>query len=246
MTQDNNWQTFFDAHAPRYMDEPFVTATEIEVAFLMEHLQLSAGMRVLDVGCGTGRHAVELAKRGLQVTGVDISAGMLAQAAQAAQSAGVTLELIHRPAQDLPTDQHYDAVYSVCEGALSLMSSTDPLNRDLQILGRMFAVLKAGGRGLITVLNGLRFAHIYSMADVQSGRFDPLSMLERGTMQIDTPEGKRDIETLERGYVPTELRLMLEQVGFEVTHMGGGTAGNWGLRALELDEIEMMAIFRKP
>jgi len=34
--------------------------------------------------------------------------------------------------------------------------------------------------------------------------------------------------------------------GFEVIHIGGGTAGNWGIRPVELDEYELMAIVRKP
>jgi len=62
----NDWQDFFDHYAPRYMDESFVKATLAEVDFMIEHLRLAPGMRVLDVGCGTGRHAVELAKRGLR------------------------------------------------------------------------------------------------------------------------------------------------------------------------------------
>ena len=49
----------------------------------------------------------------------------------------------------------------------------------------------------------------------------------------------------ERGFTPTELRLMLGQTGFEVDHIWGGTAGNWGRRTIDLDEIEMMIIATK-
>ncbi|MCB0125992.1 MAG: class I SAM-dependent methyltransferase [Caldilineaceae bacterium] len=45
-----------------------------------QELDIASGGRILDVGCGTGRHAVELARRGYQVTGLDFSAGMLAEA----------------------------------------------------------------------------------------------------------------------------------------------------------------------
>ncbi|MCB0186742.1 MAG: class I SAM-dependent methyltransferase [Caldilineaceae bacterium] len=51
-----------------------------EVDFLEQELDIASGGRILDVGCGTGRHAVELARRGYQVTGLDFSAGMLAEA----------------------------------------------------------------------------------------------------------------------------------------------------------------------
>ncbi|MBL8164568.1 MAG: methyltransferase domain-containing protein, partial [Anaerolineae bacterium] len=134
-----NWQTFFDHYAPRYMEESFVRATESEAEFLFEHLRLAAGMRVLDVGCGTGRHAIALAKRGCLVTGVDISSGMLAEAARTAEAAGVKIEWVHSPAQAFRAQQPYDAVYSVCEGALSLLGMDDAFDRDLHVLANMYA-----------------------------------------------------------------------------------------------------------
>jgi hypothetical protein len=46
-------------------------------------------------------------------------------------------------------------------------------------------------------------------------------------------------------YVPTELARLFEQVGFSVEHVWGGTAGNWGRRKIQLDEIEVMVVARK-
>lgn len=242
----HNWQTFFDHHAPRYMDEPFVKATLAEVDFLIEHLRLTPGARVLDMGCGTGRHAVELARRGYQMTGVDISSGMLAQAQAAAAAAGVSVNWVHSSAQDYRPAQPFDAAYSVCEGALSLLTETDPFDRDMQVLGVLFAALKPGGRILVTVLSGMRYLRMYGPEDVQAGRFDPLTMTEHGAMQISTPEGPRSVPTRERGYVPPELRLMLQQAGFAVDHVGGGTAGNWRIGPPDMDEYELLALARRP
>jgi 2-polyprenyl-3-methyl-5-hydroxy-6-metoxy-1,4-benzoquinol methylase len=242
----HNWQTFFDHHAPRYMDEPFVRATLAEVDFLIEHLHLTPDMHVLDMGCGTGRHAVELARRGYQVTGVDISSGMLAQAQAAAAEAGVSVTWTHSPAQDYRAPQPFDAVYSVCEGALSLLTETESFDRDMQVLRVLFAALKPGGRALITVLSGMRYLRMYTPEDVQAGRFDPLTMSEYGTMDISTPQGTRSVPTRERGYVPPELRLMLQQTGFAVDHVGGGTAGNWRIGPPDMDEYELLALAHRP
>ncbi len=241
-----NWQDFFDQYAPQYMGEVFVRATLKEVDFLIEHLHLAAGARVLDMGCGTGRHAVELAKRGYMVTGVDLSQGMLTEAARAAQAAGVSVEWVHSPAEDYVATQPFDAVYSVCEGALSLLGQDDPPHRDLQVFSRLYAALKPGGRAIINVLNGMRYLRLYSEEDIRAGRFDPLTMTEQGAMEVDTPEGKRAIPTRERGYVPPELRLMLEISGFHVEHIGGGTAGNWRIGQPDLDEMELLAILHRP
>jgi cyclopropane fatty-acyl-phospholipid synthase-like methyltransferase len=70
------WRAFFDGHAPFYMQNVFTRNTRAEVEFLVEELRLTTGDRVLDVGCGTGRHAVPLARRGCRMVGID-SRGML-------------------------------------------------------------------------------------------------------------------------------------------------------------------------
>ena len=90
----SKWEQFFNGHAPIYMNNGFTKNTLAEVDFLIEELKLPSGSSILDMGCGTGRHSVELAKRGYAVTGVDLSAGMLAEARKAAETAGVTVEWI--------------------------------------------------------------------------------------------------------------------------------------------------------
>jgi SAM-dependent methyltransferase len=246
MKDVNNWQTFFDHHAPSYGAEPFTKGTEGEVEFLVRHLGLSPGQRVLDLGCGTGRHAIALATRGLEVTGVDISAGMLREAGHAAQAAGVSVEWIHSPAQGFSADARFDAAYSVCEGALCLLAAGEPFDRDLGVLQVLHRALKPGGRGMVTVLNGMRLLRCYNAADVDAGRFDPSTLIESGAMPVQTPAGPQQVATRERGYVPSELHLLLRLAGFSVRCIGGGTAGNWRLGPPDLDEMEILALFDKP
>jgi SAM-dependent methyltransferase len=73
MPAKTTWERFFDAHAPIYDDNAFTKNTVREVDFLLDELLIPPGGAVLDVGCGTGRHAIELAKRGFVVTGLDLS-----------------------------------------------------------------------------------------------------------------------------------------------------------------------------
>jgi 2-polyprenyl-3-methyl-5-hydroxy-6-metoxy-1,4-benzoquinol methylase len=78
--EESSWERFSDAHAPVYMDNVFTKYTLREVDFLLEELALQPGSSILDVGCGTGRHSIELSKRGYAVTGLDLSAETLVQA----------------------------------------------------------------------------------------------------------------------------------------------------------------------
>lgn len=80
MPEKTSWERFFDAHAAVCEDNVFTKNTVREVDFLIDELRLPPGGSVLDVGCGTGRHAIELAKRGCAVTGVELSAEMLSWA----------------------------------------------------------------------------------------------------------------------------------------------------------------------
>ena len=78
--KQNEWEFFFDHHAPHYLDNVFTKNTLEEAEFIIEELMLPAGSHILDIGCGTGRHCIELARRGYKMTGVDISSGMLNEA----------------------------------------------------------------------------------------------------------------------------------------------------------------------
>lgn len=246
MTRRNEWEEFFNGHAPVYMDNSFTKNTVPEVDFILEELRLPPGSRILDIGCGTGRHAVELAKRGYQVTGVDISSGMLAEAKKAARKAGVNVEWVHADATKFTSTELFDAAICLCEGAFCLLGEgDDPTEHDSSILRNIYTALKPGARLILTTLNGCRMIRLYTPEDVKNGRFDPVTMTETESVEYDSPEGKKSVPVREHGYVPTELVTVLRLAGLEVEHIWGGTAGNWGRRQVELDEMEIMAIARK-
>jgi len=134
MTKRNEWEEFFDGHASAYMENPFTKNTLAEVDFLIEELKLPPGSRILDVGCGTGRHSVELARRGYLMTGVDISSGMLDEARKAAKEANVEVEWIHADATEFKSNNTFDAAICLCEGAFGLLGRDgDPFEHGLSI-----------------------------------------------------------------------------------------------------------------
>lgn len=245
MTENNSWQEYFDSHAPRYMQNPFTYGTLKEIDFLIEELDLPKGSRILDIGCGTGRHSIELAKHGYVVTGVDISSGMLAEAEATAKDEGVEIELVNVDATEYRSEPVFDAAICLCEGAFCLLrEGDDPHERDLTILRNIFTAIKPGAQFILTALNGCMPIRQYTQEDIDRGIFDPITMVETHLMEKDDSE---DILVVrERSYTPPELVLLFRIAGFKVENVWGGTAGNWGKRPLDLDEMEIMVVARKP
>lgn len=242
----NEWKTFFDNFAPNYMQEVFTQNTLAEVSFLVEQLKLAPGCTILDMGCGTGRHSVELARRGYHVTGVDQSSGMLAEAEKATQAAGVQVEWVQADATQYRSPKLFDAAICLCEGAFGLVTvSEDSEAHDRLILRNISAALKPGAPFLLTALNGLRAIRQYTQEDVDQGVFDPLTLVAAYLMEYDTPQGKQSVTVHEKTRLPQELAGICREAGLEVLHIWGGTAGHWERKTLNLDEIEVMIVARK-
>jgi SAM-dependent methyltransferase len=244
MTGKNTWEAFFDAHAPIYEDNVFTKNTVREVDFLLEELSIKPGASILDVGCGTGRHSIELAKRSYSVTGLDLSSEMLARAADAAKAARVNVDWIHADATRFTLPRKFDCAICLCEGSFGLLGQgDDPISQPLSILCNISRSLKPQAKAMLTVLNATAVLRKYTNKDIAEGRFDPLTMVE--SSECPPREGMSAVAVRERAFVPTELTLLFRLAGMSVLNMWGGTAGNWGRRPLDLDEIEVMIVARK-
>ena len=239
----SNWKAFFDAIAPVYEREAYTLNTIAEVDFLETELHLPAVASILDLGCGTGRHAIELARRGYRVTGIDISSGMLAIARDNAAKAGVDVEFIEGAAQDFVSEKRFDAAISLCEGALCLFTDTDNIwGKDMAIFANMAAMLAPGKPFLITVLNAFRLMRSVTDIDVAAGRTDLFTLTSKLTNGVEVDGKMVSIEGIERYYTPSELTRMVNRVGLKIDNVYGGTSGNWRRGPILLDEIEFMAV----
>jgi hypothetical protein len=96
---------------------------------------------------------------------------------------------------------------------------------------------------IMTVLNGMRMLRKYSPEEVQAGKFDPVQITENSSHppRPDQPA----IDLRQRGFVPTELRLMLDLAGMDTLHLWAGTAGSWKPQPPAMDEMEIMVVARK-
>ncbi|MCL6613474.1 MAG: class I SAM-dependent methyltransferase [Firmicutes bacterium] len=243
MANENGWRYFFDRYAPRYMEESFTRNTLAEVDFIERELGLAKGAAVLDVGCGTGRHALELARRGYDVTGIDLSPAMLAEAAKVRDREGLRLKLVQADATGFTLDRIFEACICLCEGAFGLLAAEEePIGRDLKILRNIAALLKPGGKFLLTALNALRMIRKYTDEDVAAGRFDQLGLAEVYPLREVLPAAPEDLLIKEKGFTAAELSLLLQIAGFKVEGIWGGTAGSWHKQPLRLDEMEIMVL----
>jgi SAM-dependent methyltransferase len=172
---------------------------------------------------------------------------MLKEAQRHASAVAVQIDWVQADATVIPLDQCADGVICLCEGAFGLLGSgDDPHTHELAILAGIYASLKPGGKFILTALNGLAKVRSATTETVEKGTFDPMALMEVFSVDYESDGEKKSVVVRERGFVPSELRLMLTVSGFEVAHIYGGTAGAWRRNPPQLDEIELMAITRKP
>ena len=74
------YEELFENYGMKYDNENFTQGTIGECDFIEKEINYNKAARILDIGCGTGRHSIELSKRGYTVTGIDLSESMLKRA----------------------------------------------------------------------------------------------------------------------------------------------------------------------
>ncbi len=240
---EKQWQSFFRQEAPRYLDNGFTRNTVAEVDFIIRELGLRPGQSILDVGCGTGRHCLELARRGFACTGIDQSAQMLAVGREASEREGLPVTFVMGDASETRLPRLFDHAICLCEGAFSLLEpGVSPVPYHARILGNIAAMLAPAGMFLLTALNGFRFARQHSDSDVERGIFDVVNLAHTEDM---TGADGETVRVVEKGFMPAELKGLLEEAGFRVLSIWGGTAGSWQKKSLSLDEMEIMILSRR-
>ena len=221
-----------------YLRYGFTKGTAQEVDFLIDVLDLRPGDRLLDVGCGPGRHAIALAEKGVAVTGVDVSRKFLDLAAAGARTAGVSAAFFEVDARQMPFDDEFDAVISICQGAFGLMGRDDSL-----ILRRMAEATKPGGRLAITAFN----AYFEAAHPREGAELDPDAGIVHERSTLRDPDGEETEVSLWTGvYTPRELRLLALGVGLVPEHVWGVEPGDFARRGPDVERPELMLLARKP
>ena len=249
------YEALFENYARKYDAECFVRGTAGECDFIEREIGADKSKRILDIGCGTGRHALELARRGYAVVGVDLSDSQLARARQKAAEQGVQVDFRRGDARELPFRAEFDLAIMLCEGAFPLME-TDEMN--FQILQGAAHALRPGGKLVFTTLNGL-FPLFHSVKDflaqgavegnaqTTASSFDLMTFRERNTTVFEDDDGNRkELACDERCYVPSEITWLLKTAGFRKSDIHGAKLGAFSRAdALTPDDFEMLVIAEK-
>ncbi len=243
MTESWYRQVFAD-FARGYDQECFTQGTSGEVDFFEHELAGDRSARILDLGCGTGRHSVELARRGYQVVGVDLSPGQLARAREKAAEADVGVDFREGDARCLHFSEEFDLVLLVCEAAFPLME-TDLDN--FRILESSARALRPGGRLILTTLNALHPLGRLARGEQLESDFDPFTLRNRFAFSFTTDSGHpTTVDADERYYLPSEITWLLRQAGMREVEIFGCDLGAFNRdRALDWNDMEMLVLALK-
>jgi SAM-dependent methyltransferase len=208
--------------------------TESEVNRALNMLRPQGGERVLDLACGSGRHSIELARRGFSVVGSDIS-GELIEIADRAAAAAPELEVsfLEGDLRELEFEAEFDIVLNLNDGAVGYFETEEENHRTFEVISR---VLRPGGRNLVQLPNVLyakenlpqrSWIPSSAMVELVEHRWNKSNSYMEGIMIAarfgEVLEGLDGIEFRQRLYSADELREIYASVGMELTTVFNGS-----------------------
>jgi SAM-dependent methyltransferase len=235
------------------LKRPWADRTGAEVDRALAMLGAQGGERVLDMACGTGRHSHELARRGFEVVGVDISPDLLAIAEADAEAESLVASFLAADLRELEFDQEFDLVLNLNDGAIGYFETEEENHRTFEVIA---AALRPGGGNLLQLPNVLYAeAHLpqktwiagEGMVELIDHRWDARTRyLEGATMPIlvgETFEGVAPIPFRQRLYSVEELTEIYASVGME---FAGAFRGTGKPRPPKDSQFEVFFAGRKP
>lgn len=215
-----------------YLRYSFTKGTRQEVDAIVAALGLRAGDRVLDIGCGPGRHSHELARRGIRAHGIDISERFV-ELARSGAPEGATFERLD--ARALAFDTEFDAAICLCQGAFGLMTAGGD---DRRVLAGIARALRPGGRLALSAFNAYFAVKYHTEAS-----FDADLGISHERTEVRNEAGvPMETDLWTACYTPRELRLLCAAVGLEVDEIWAVTPGDYASRPPSTETPEHLVL----
>jgi len=220
------WEDLFGDDYLRTLDRLDAKHVKREVDFIEESLGLERGAVILDLACGEGQHAVDLASRGYSVVGFDLSLPMLARAADEAQDKNQKINFLHGDMREMQFEEMFDGIYC---WSTSFGYFDD--ERNVEVLQRIHRALRVGGNFLLDVVNRdyvsprapslvwFEGEGCTCMDDMHVDFFTSRLRVRRTAMFDDGHS--RELDYSIRLYALHELGKMLHETGFKVVEVTG-------------------------
>jgi SAM-dependent methyltransferase len=214
-----------------YLRYSFTRGTDQEVAFLIDALELTPGTRLLDIGCGPGRHAEAFATRGVDVVGIDISQRFVDIATERVPSATFT----RMDARQLTFDGEFDAAISLCQGAFGLVGPGD----DIDVLRGIARALRRGGRCAVSAFS----SYFQVRYPQEHGAFDAATGIHHERTTLKSEDGvdlEADLWTT--CYTARELALLFGEAGLDVEHIWSVEPGRYRREQPTVESPELLVV----
>jgi SAM-dependent methyltransferase len=249
------YEELFENYGVKYDNEIYTQGTVGECDFIEKEIGYNKTVKILDIGCGTGRHTIELTRRGYKVVGIDLSESQLKRAKEKAKELDLNIDFQKHDARNLPFEGEFDLAIMLCEGGFSLME-TDEMN--FEILKNATKALKDKGKFIFTTLNGL-FPLFHSVKEFYESAakegnsackncsFDLMTFRDHNTVVFEDDAGtKKELTCNERYYVPSELTWLLKTLDFKTIDIYGAKLGAFSRKdKLTTEDFEMLVIAEK-
>lgn len=223
------WEELFGEDFSRATARLSEAQIDQEVSFIEESLGVAPGGALLDLGCGAGLHAVELASRGYGIVGYDLSLHQLALAQEVAQERKQKLNFLQGDMREMAFEEVFDGMY--CWNTTFGYFEED---KNLLVAERMFAALKPGGTLLLDVVNrdfvaGDQPSSVWYEGDscvcMDDMAIDFFTSRLRVKRSLILDDGRtRECHYSIRLYSLHELGKLLHDIGFRVTEASGHPA----------------------
>jgi len=241
MSDREHWFEDLASHMKdAYLRYSFTKGTTQEVDFILETTGAKVGSEFIDVGCGPGRHSLELARRGMHVTGVDVSQDFI----DIAQRGAVTESLCNAKferldARDLinraSLHAKFDFAICLCQGAFGLMVDDQ---HDVEILTGIRKSLKDKGVLVLSAFNAY-----FSVKHHADANFDALSGVSHETTEIRNELGEvKNVDLWTGCYTPRELRLVFNLAGFDILSISSVEPGQYSNAECSTESPEFLVV----